>query len=147
MQFQSQPKKEKLKNTNREYNIKVLVDKKTFNVKDQKTTGEFFTYQTSLFYLVPQQSTEATMFFDAWLPDININPVTKQRQWPEIAVQISYPISTNIRCAVQRKSEEYPASHHIIVMSKDVEEHLDKMVGKYLFVKVLPEKETEKVLE
>lgn len=139
--------KRKARNVQRDFTIRVLVDSREKTIHDVKRDGSPNIYSVKQYFLVPQQSSETTAFFDAWLPDVNEDPVTGHRQWPEVAVAMTYPVNCLMRAAVQRKSKDYPDAHHVIVMTRDVAEVLEKLKGKYLVVKVLAEAQTEKVLE
>ncbi len=139
--------KEPIRKIEQEFTIKVLVDVRMKNVPDVNLKGEEIFYQTRQIFLVPQVSTQATQFFDAWLPAVNINPVTNKPEWPEIAVQLSHPFTGYVRGAVMRKSNDYPTAHHIVLMSsEDKEEALASMKGKYLVVKIMPDSQAERLL-
>jgi hypothetical protein len=123
---------------NREYGLTVKVDVRMVDLEDTNLAGQKVTYKSRMVYLVPQVSTSATMFFDAWLPKL-VYKDDNTIMHHEIGVKFSHPIYRVIRCGVCRKNKNYQDAHHLVLMSSEsAEDILSGFHGATLQVFVLP---------
>lgn len=128
---------------NRQYGIMVKVDVRMIDVPDFNAAGQKVSYQSRMVYLVPQVSTSATEFFDAWLPEVVYKP-DNTIMHHEVAVKFSFPIHRVVRCGICRKNGNYPDAHHLILMNAESsEEVLAGLHGQTIQVYVLPDTEGE----
>lgn len=128
---------------NREYGLTVKVDVRMIPLEDVNGKGEKVTYNSRMIYLVPQVSTTASMFFDAWLPKLAYKD-DGQPMHHELGVRFSHPVYRTLRMGVCRKNKNYPDSHHLVLMSSEsAEDILAGFNGQTLTVMVVPDKEAE----
>src|SRR5690606_19634469 len=103
---------------NREYGLAVKVDVRYIDIEDYNQRGEKVTYKSRMIYLVPQVSTSATMFFDAWLPQVAYKE-DGSIMHHELGVRFSHPLFRVVRCGICRKNKNYPDSHHLVLMNSE----------------------------
>lgn len=128
---------------NREYGLMVKVDVRMIDIEDVNSKGQKVTYKSRMVYLVPQVSTTASQFFDAWLPDVAYK-ADETIMHHELGVKFSHPIFRVVRCGICRKNKNYPDSHHMILMNAEsAEEQLAGLHGQVLQVFVLPDTQAE----
>lgn len=124
---------------NKTYGLIVRVDMKDIPIKDQKRDGSFITYTSKMLYLIPDITTQATFFFDAWLPALAYKD-NGDIFHHEVLVQFGHPLFRTARCGVCRKNKNYPDSHHLVLMdSESCENILSGMIGQKLTINVLPD--------
>jgi hypothetical protein len=102
--------------------------------EDQQSTGNV-NISERLVFLCPEEGDQRTLFYKAWLPDIDGHQ--------EIGCEMGHPVYSAFRAALYRKSsfhEELP-DNHIFVMSKGAEEILKRLDGQIVNVEVLGEQE------
>lgn len=136
---------------NREYGLQVKVDVRMIDIEDVNSKGQRVTYKSRMVYLVPQVSTQASAFFDAWLPDVAYkfnDPKDASKgqtiMHHELAVKFSAPLHKVVRCGICRKNKNYPDNHHLILMNaENAEETLATMHGQTLAVFVMPDSVAE----
>jgi len=95
---------------------------------------------TEMVYLVPQDSSQRTLFFDAWLPSYD------QETYETVGLLLS-PINKPCRLGVRRINADYSEAHHLVLMSPDLEDEISKMIsaGKSeITVAILAESNEEK---
>ena len=122
--------------TNQKYTLKCFIkimDVSYDDVQSKKTER----VTEKMVFLLPSESTECDLFYDAWLPDTDID-------YSEIGCQAGHPVYGVFRAAVKRRSKDCERPH-IFVMTKSVEDILLKMDGKEIVIDVLPESEDEKM--
>lgn len=115
--------------TEKEYHLKCKVLVKDVSYLDEQSKGSELKTEQMIF-LIPQESTQRTMFLNAWLPDT-------VEEHHEVVFEGGYPVEGIFKGAVQRRNERC-SEHHIFVMSRGAEEDLKAMNGKFIQVKSLP---------
>jgi len=132
---------------NREYGLTVKVDVRMIQVPDVNLKGEKVTYNSRVIYLVPQISSSASAFFDAWLPDVAYKK-DDTIMHHELGVKFSHPLFRVVRCGICRKNRNYPDAHHLILMNAEsAEEILASLHGTLLQVFILPDTSAENSIE
>jgi hypothetical protein len=132
---------------NREYGLMVKVDVRMIQVPDVNLKGEKVTYNSRMIFLVPQVSSSASAFFDAWLPDVAYKK-DGTIMHHELAVKFSHPLFRVVRCGICRKNSNYPDAHHMILMNAEsAEDILASLHGTVLQVYVLPDTTAETSIE
>jgi hypothetical protein len=118
--------------TEREYHLECKVAIKTVRSFDQKPNGEEFVIDRTMAFLIPEYNDQCTYFLNAWLPE------TREEVF-EIATFIKPPIASPCRVGI-RRGNEIIEKHHMVVMSKGIEEELvdKKFDGKSIRLQVLP---------
>jgi len=128
---------------NREYGLNVKIDVRHVDIEDYNLKGEKVTYKSRMVYLVPQVSTSASLFFDAWLPTVAYRD-DGTLMHHELAVKFAHPLFRVVRCGICRKNKNYPDNHHLVLMrSESSEDILSGMHGQVIPVYVLPDSEAE----
>lgn len=110
--------------------MKIMVKEVTYD--DEQSTGVKQTTE-KLVFMIPQQSTQMTKFFMAWLPD-----TAEEAQ--ELGFEIAHPVFLLFRGALWRRTQHVD-EYHVLVMSRGAEEELKRFDGKTLDVEVLAEGE------
>lgn len=108
---------------------KVLV--KECSYEDEQSKGTVLVTE-KLVFLIPQQSTQQTLFYNTWLPDYE--------EYQEIGIEMGYPLYSSFRAALYRQGQ-FHSSPHIFVMSKGAEEMLKQLDGQLVNVEILGEQE------
>lgn len=123
---------------NREYGLMVQVDVRQIDLEDVNLKGQKVTYKSRMIYLIPQLSSSATMFWDAWLPSVAYKEDGSIFHH-EIGVRFSHPLFRTVRCGVCRKNKNLQEHHHLVLMnSESCEDILAGMHGQVIQVLVLP---------
>jgi hypothetical protein len=125
-----------VKPTERRYTFNVKVLAKDVTYSDEQSTG---TTQVTerLVFLVPQQSTHRDLFYSAWLPDTDSEPV-------EVGCEMGHPVYSNFRAALWRRTQ-FVGDIHLFVMSKGAEELLKPLDGRTVEVTTLGELEDQQL--
>lgn len=118
-----------LEPTQQEYNITAKVKFVDVNVKDHDRQ-----YSRRLVILIPQESMQRDLFFNAWLPEVS-------EEYFELATVIRSSIPSPCRMAILKAKKGISDRPYLTIMSKGVEEDFisHKMEGKIVEVKILPE--------
>jgi hypothetical protein len=106
MKFGTQP-------TEQRYHLKCKVLVKKVSYMDYQSKGETLITEDFVF-LIPQESTQRSLFMGAWLPD------TLEGN-SEIGLEIGRPVEGHARACLRRKNKIVPEAH-IFVMSRGAEE-------------------------
>lgn len=136
---------------NREYELKLKIESRKHVVHDQRVNGTWRNYESEVVYLVPEQSTQTTLFFSAWLPGLAYDESRRDDEGNpsivrhEVAIEVAHPLFATIRGAVCRANKNFER-HHIMVMTESCYEALKTLEGKHIVGKVLGEMEMEKAL-
>ena len=133
---------------NKTYIFPARVVVKDVPLDDLNKLGEIIHYTSRMIYLVPEISTQATFFFDAWLPGLAYKDEAKnQIMHFEVAVMFPHPLFRVLRCGVCRKNKNYPNSHHLVLISSETSEDiLASLDGQVFELKVLPDLDAEAAL-
>lgn len=132
---------------NREYGLVVKVDVRQVDLEDVNLKGEKVKYRSRMIYLVPQVSTSASLFFDAWLPKVAYKE-DGSIMHHEIGVKFSHPLFRVVRCGICRKNMNYPQEHHLVLMnSESSEDILSGFHGQQIQVYVMPDGKGELAIE
>ncbi len=118
------------------YFVKFRLRFSTITVRDQKSSGEEFSFQSQRCFLIPCTDTDQGVdFMDAWLPDIGTSPGTTY----EVAAVFPQPIASEGKIGVRRMNNQCDL-HHCTIISKGVEEDVLKFMksGDLLVLEVLP---------
>ena len=116
------------------YYIKCEVVVKECTFVDEQSNGSQQVSDT-LVALVPQDTTQRTKFFMAWLPDTILEA-------QELGCEIAHPFYTIFRAALWRTTQHF-GEIHLLVMTKATEELLKSFNGATVEVEVLAEDEDE----
>ncbi len=127
------------------YHLKCKVLVKDISYRDYQSQGEGAMLTEEMVFLLPQESTQRDLFFNAWLPELEQNPVTKEFEsgHSEVACQSGHPIYGYFKCSVHR-ADERVREPYMFVMSKSSEEELKLLRGKDILVTVLPDSQEGK---
>lgn len=119
--------------TQKEYNITAKVKFVDVDVKDNDRQ-----YKRKLVLLIPQESSEQVLFFNAWLPETS-------GEFFELSAVIKSGVPTPARLAILKSREGIYDRPYLMVMSKGVEEDFIsyRMEGKTVSLTILPEGEDE----
>lgn len=113
-----------------EFVLRCLVDVREISYQDVQSK-ETVQRSEKMVFLIPQEGTQRSFFFAKWLPDV-------EKESPEIAMVIPYPVNGFVRGCVCRRDHRCP-EHHIFVMSRGAEEDLKNIHGKTIEILVLHE--------
>jgi hypothetical protein len=120
----------------RRYIVTCRVLVKEVSYEDEQSTGTT-TVTESLVFLLPEQSTQRDLFYNAWLPDTADTPV-------EIVCEAGHPVYGMFRAALWRRSQ-FTGDIHLFVMSKGAEEELKQINGKRIELTVYGEQEDQAI--
>jgi hypothetical protein len=122
-----------------EYNLKVNVHVKKIAYEDYQSTGNLGLVEEEMVFLEPLESTQRDLFFNAWLPDYEQDPVTKEivPGHTEVSCKAGHPIYGYFKCSVHRPDYRFKSQPYLFVMSKAAEEDLKIMNGKSINITVL----------
>lgn len=95
--------------------------------------------ESTLIFLIPEQSTEADFFLGKYLPSIAHTNV-------EMTADIARPVNRRIKLALCRESKEYPKGYYIHVMDPEAISILKTIVGKKVNVRVVSENEESQIV-
>ena len=127
---------EELKQTEREYHLKCQVQVKKIKFVDHKNVQ----CETTVVTLVPRESTEQVLFFNAWLP-------LDETENPELGIVIKSPPLGPCRVSLMLKNKNIPDFHYMMLMTEPLEAPLKKYDGQVVDIDVVPESKTELVLD
>ena len=85
----------------------------------EEVNGKVLSVERKMALLVPEESTQRTLFLNAWLPET-------QGEYFELAGMIAAPVDSPCRFAIMRGPDEKSERHYLFVMSKGVEDILVK---------------------
>ena len=132
--------------TNDRFYLTVKVLKKKLSYRDHQSRGKEWNDTAETIILVPDQSTESDLFFNAWLPE-KLTEKEKlathgPKEYSEVVLEMGNPICGYFRGALcyGNKLIDRP---HIFVMTKMAEEKLKSAVGKRIRATVIAEQEEE----
>lgn len=120
------PQEEMLK---RDYHLKCKIIVKDISYDDEQSKGVQKITEKMVF-LKPYESTQRTMFFNAWLPE------TKEEHF-ELACTAPYPIDGFFKASIHRVDDRFTEGHYLFVMSRGAEEDFKKMNGRDIEITVL----------
>lgn len=136
--------------TDEQFELTCKVVKKKMSYRDHQSRGKEWNDTADVVLLVPEQTTEASCFFTAWLPDPEDYKVDEWGQrhigHNEVGLRVAHPIGGFVRGALYRANNLLPMPH-IFVMSKKAEDILQNYEGKKIRVTVLGEKEFDEAYE
>lgn len=113
--------------------------------REEQSRGKTFNDTADVILLVPDESDQATKFYDAWLP-FELENEDGKPACTEIGMEARYPVGGFIRGALFFASKLYP-TRHIFLMSNRAEKILQKRIGQKLRVTVLGEEEFDESYE
>lgn len=90
--------------------------------------------------LIPNQSTEAQKFLNAWLPE-------DHSEHFEIVGEIAHPVYSACRMSIHRANKLVPDTHHLYMMSVAGVDALVHKDGENIDIKILPEDQDERADE
>ena len=119
--------------TEQEFYLKGTFLIRTIQSKDQKPSGEEFWIPRTMAFIIPELNDQGVRFLDAWLPE------DRDSHFEMYAI-MGAPINSTCRLAIRRKNEAVPEHHHLVVMSKGIEEEIIEygLSGKTVTLKILP---------
>jgi hypothetical protein len=120
------------KPTERTYTFTCEVVAKDVTYADEQSTGITMVTE-KLVFLLPEQSTQRDLFYNAWLPDTDQQP-------QEVGCETGHPVYSTFRAALWRRSQ-FVGDIHLFVMSKGAEESLKALHGRRIEITVLSEGE------
>lgn len=122
-----------------EYHLKVKIHVKTISYEDYQSKGVMGLVSEEMVFLEPMEGTQRDLFFMAWLPDMEQDPVTKEivPGHTEVTCKAGHPIYGYFKCSVHRRDERFNTGPYMFVMTKAAEEDLKMMRGKELVLTVL----------
>lgn len=124
---------------NRTYALTAKVDVRKIPIEDLKRDGSKITYTSDMIYLIPDVSTQASMFFDAWLPSLSYKD-NGEIYHHEVILRFGHPLYRDARFGVCRKNKNYPDAHHLVLMdSESAEDVLKQMFGQRVQFTVMPD--------
>lgn len=118
----------------RRYNLSCKVIVKDCTYEDEQSKGNSQVTE-KLVFLLPQDNTERTLFYNAWLPEM-----VDEHQ--ELGAVIGHPLYSSLRVALWR-STSFVNEIHLFVMSKGAEEVLKTMNEKIIQVEILGQGEDQ----
>jgi hypothetical protein len=98
--------------TERHYRLKCFVICKRFSFEDEQSNGVSNNTTVSAF-LIPDQSTQMQLFFDAWLPLQG-----EEKLYNEVAVMIGHPVQSKIRVAVHKPTQIMQKPHMVAMTER-----------------------------
>jgi|GEM_PF-3645473 hypothetical protein len=119
-------------------NCKVTTVIKWFEDVDSK--NNVTRQSTTMFLLVPEDSSQRTLFLDTWLPSY-------EEETYEVVGLLLSPINKPCRFGVRNKNKDYPSEHHLIMMTVDAEDEVRRMIDAgrdTIKVAILPSSKEEK---
>lgn len=102
----------------KEYHLKCEVRMKRKYYFDKDKNDVEFKASTTMFYLVPKESTHRVLFFDAWLPSV-------ETECYEVVGVISTPINKVARLGFMMANKDCQEPH-LVVMTVAVEDEIKK---------------------
>lgn len=104
--------------THRRYKLKCkLKFYQTTVTGDVSNKGK--SYERRLALLIPQEGDERSRFLTAWLPEV-------EGEYYEMSGFIDHPVDSPVRLSIHRRDKKSPESHYLFVMSKGVEDILQR---------------------
>jgi len=103
--------------------------------EDYQSKGNLGTVEEDMVFLEPEINTEATRFYNAWLPD-------SLEEAAEIGISMGYPVFGMFRACVRRFHKDFKRPH-IFVMSRGAEEIFKHLKLKNIEVEVMGASEEE----
>jgi hypothetical protein len=133
---------------NRTFKFPAIIHVRNVKLEDDSKKGGKIVYDSRMIYFVPEVSTQATYFFDAWLPQTSYkDEAEKILNHFEVAVMYPEPLYRPLRMGVCRKNRNFPDAHHLVLMSSEAcEETIAQYDGKRVELTVLPDNEGEAAL-
>lgn len=122
--------------TERRYTFTCRVVAKDVTYEDEQSKGRE-TVTEKLVFLLPDQSTQRDLFYNAWLPETADEPV-------EIVCETGHPVYGMFRSALWRRSQ-FVGDIHLFVMSKGAEETLKALDGRRIEITVYGEHEDQMI--
>lgn len=121
-----------------EYTLKCKVIVKEITYEDVQSKGEVGLITEEMIFLEPKEGTQRDLFFSAWLPDYEQDPITKKivAGHTEVTCKAGHPINGYFKCSVHRQDERSSVPY-LFVMTKSAEEELKQMNGRDLIFSVL----------
>jgi hypothetical protein len=121
------------------YHLKAKVHVKNITYTDFQSKGEAGLVTEEMVFLEPYEGTQRDLFFHAWLPDYEQNPVTKEIEpgHTEVTCKAGHPIYGYFKCSVHRRDERFNTSPYLFVMTRAAEEDLKELKGKDLIFEVM----------
>ena len=122
-----------------EYFLKCTVVVKEITYRDYQSKGELGNVTEKMVFLKPHEGTQRDLFYSAWLPEYEQDPVTKELVMgtSEVTCKAGHPIYGFFKCSVHR-ADERMREPHLFVMTKSSEEELKHLDGKDLIISILP---------
>jgi hypothetical protein len=122
-----------------EYHLNVKVHVKKITYQDYQSKGYLGLVEEEMVFLEPLESTQRDLFFMAWLPDYEQDPVTKEivAGHTEVVCKAGHPIYGYFKCSFHRADERFKSQPYLFVMTKSAEEELKNLNGKVLSITVL----------
>ena len=132
------------------YHLTCKVVKKRMSYRDHQSRNKEGNETAEVILLVPEQTTEASCFFRAWLPDESEKLIDQfKREMPacsEVGILADFPIAGFMRAALFRGNNLLPQPH-LFVMSHRAEKILSGHIGKKFRFTVLGEREFDEAYE
>jgi hypothetical protein len=131
--------------TKSRFHLNVKVVNKKFSYRELQSRGKEWNEVADAVLLIPEQTMESDLFFNAWLPDkLTEEEKTKYalKDYSEVVMEMGNPICGYFRGALCHANHLIDRPH-IFVMTKLAEEKLRPMKGKKLRAIVIGEDEEE----
>jgi hypothetical protein len=128
---------ERARSENYHLNVKVHVKKIAY--QDYQSKGLLGMVEEEMVFLEPLESTQRDLFYRAWMPDYEQDPVTKEivPSHTEVVCKAGHPIYGYFKCSFHRADERFREQPYLFVMTKSAEEELKNLNGKTLQITVL----------
>lgn len=141
--------------TNRRYYLTCEVHLQEIPLLERYSKGER-QITDQMIFLVPQESSERSKFFGAWLPEesCRFGKVGKgeeyerpemTRHFYELAAVAGYPVKAPLRLSIFRRDARFPKDHYLLVQSHGAETELKDFVRERSKLKNLLSKPTIKI--
>ena len=132
------------RNTFDRFYLTVKVISKRITFEDLQSRGKRSNQEANIIMLVPEDSTEADLFLNAWLPDQYSEEQLKEthgvKDWSEVVFECGRPVFGFFRGAL-RRADKLSTRPYIFVMTKSAEEALELFVGKKIQLTAIGEGE------
>lgn len=104
-----------------EFNLMCKIESVTKWYEDTDSKGNVTRQSTKMIYLVPEDSSQRTLFLDAWLPSY-------EEETYEVVGLLLSPINKACRFGVRAANADFPQGHHLVLMTVDAEEEVISMM-------------------
>ena len=127
------------------YFLKCKIYVQNITYEDEQSKGVTGLMTEEMVFLEPKEGTQRDLFFNAWMPDYEQDPVTKKIEpgHVELVCKAGNPIFGYFKCSFHRKDERFSKSPYLFVMSKGAEEDLKNMHGREIEVEIMGQDKEE----